>query len=87
MVALFENRFAYLSVSFVLLVAAFPLISLGTTAGPQILWWLGLLALTCGASIPPLQRLWVGRPLDIEGDDESDDVQTEAGESQKESEK
>lgn len=87
MVALFENRFAYLSVSLVLLVAAFPLISIGTTSGPQFVWWLGMLALTCGALIPPLQRVWVGRPMDIEGEDESDDIQTEAGVSQKESEK
>lgn len=88
MVALFENRFAYLSVSLVLLVAAFPLISIGTTTGPQVLWWLGLLALTCGALIPPGQRLWAGRPLDIMGDDpDSDELNVEAEVPQKEPEK
>lgn len=88
MVALFENRFAYLSVSLALLVAGFPLISIGTTTGPQVVWWLGMLALTCGALIPPVQRLWARRPLDVMGDDpDSDDVITEAGEPQKEPEK
>lgn len=62
MIALFKNRLAYLSVSLVLLVAAFPLISIGTTTGPRPLWWLGLFALGCGGLIPPLQRLLLGPP-------------------------
>lgn len=89
MIALFKNRLAYLSTSLILLVAAFPLISIGTTAGPQLLWWLGLLALACGGLIPPGQRLWAGRPLDIEGQDESgsDAVQPDAHAATKEPEK
>ena len=62
MIALFKNRLAYLSISFVLLMVAFPLISIGTTRGPAALWWAGLLALGCGGLIPPLQRLLLGPP-------------------------
>lgn len=88
MVALFENRFAYLSVSLILLVVAFPLISIGTTSGPPLLWWLGIAALAGGALIPPAQRVWAGRPLDVMGDDvDSEDFDTEAGEPRKEPEK
>lgn len=62
MIALFKNRLAYLSTSLVLMVVAFPLISLGTTSGSVLLWWAGLLALGCGGLIPPLQRLLLGPP-------------------------
>lgn len=62
MLALFKNRLAYLSVSLVLLVVAFPLISLGTSYGPPLLWWVGLLALITGGLIPPVQRLLLGPP-------------------------
>jgi len=62
MIALLRNRLAYLSSSLVLLVVAFPLISIGTTRGPTALWWAGLLMLGCGALIPPLQRLLLGPP-------------------------
>ncbi|HWJ87890.1 MAG TPA: hypothetical protein VNS12_07460 [Pelagibacterium sp.] len=54
---LLKNRVVYLSTSFVLLLGSFPLISIGTTEGPEFLWWLGLLALSVGAMIPPAQRL------------------------------
>lgn len=60
MIALLKNRLAYLSTSFVLLLIAFPLISLGTTHRVAALWWAGLLALGFGALIPPLQRLLLG---------------------------
>lgn len=62
MIALFKNRLAYLSVSLVLLVVAFPLVSIGMSRGPAALWWLGLLALGCGGLIPPLQRILLGPP-------------------------
>lgn len=62
MIALFKNRLAYLSLSLALLMIAFPLISIGTTTGPKLLGWLGLLALGCGGLIPPLQRLLLGPP-------------------------
>lgn len=57
MKALFKNRVAYLGLSFLLLMASYPLISIGTTEGPAWLWWLGLVALLLGALIPPAQRL------------------------------
>lgn len=62
MTTLFKNRLAYLSLSFVLLVVALPMISIGTSRGPTALWWAGALALGCGALIPPLQRLLLGPP-------------------------
>ncbi|MFL1404469.1 hypothetical protein ACJO2E_03860 [Marinobacter sp. M1N3S26] len=55
---LFKNRIVYLSLSFLLLLASFPLISIGTTEGPAFLWWLGLVVLLVGAMIPPAQRLF-----------------------------
>lgn len=51
------SRLAALSISLVLLLAAFPLISVGTTTGPPLLWWLGLAALGLGGLIPPVRRL------------------------------
>lgn len=53
------SRLAALSVSLVLLLAAFPLISIGTTSGPPLLWWLGLAALGIGGLIPPVRRFVV----------------------------
>ncbi|MFA5489915.1 MAG: hypothetical protein WC284_11960 [Candidimonas sp.] len=55
---LFKNRVVYLSVSLLLLLGSFPLISIGTTYGPSFVWWLGLVALLIGAMIPPAQRLF-----------------------------
>lgn len=76
MIALFKNRLAYLSVSLVLLAAAFPLISIGSTAGPRALWWLGLASLVCGGLIPPLQRLLLGPPRSASAADASIDTPT-----------
>jgi hypothetical protein len=45
-----------LSVSMVLLLTAFPLISYGTTQGPPWLWQMGLAALVAGGAIPPVGR-------------------------------
>lgn len=50
------NRLAALSLSMLLLLVAFPLISFGTMQGPPLLWWLGLLALVVGGLIPPAAR-------------------------------
>jgi hypothetical protein len=72
MIALFKNRLAYLSLSLILLVAAFPLVSIGLSRGPAALWWLGLLALGCGGLIPPLQRILLGPPA---SEPQSDDGQ------------
>lgn len=53
------TRLATLSISLVLLLAAFPLISHGATSGPPALWWLGLAALAIGGLLPPLRRFTI----------------------------
>ena len=58
MIALLKNRLAYPGTSLVLLVCALPLISIGTTSGPPVLWWIGLAALCVGGLIPPVQRVF-----------------------------
>ncbi|HEY0872863.1 MAG TPA: hypothetical protein VGD94_05275 [Vicinamibacterales bacterium] len=55
------SRLAVLSLSMVLLLAAFPLISLGTTRDSPLLWWLGLIALAVGGLIPPARRFLAAR--------------------------
>lgn len=52
------NRAVTLGLSLVFLLAAFPLISIGTTSGPPFLWWAGLAALTIGGILPPLRRVF-----------------------------
>lgn len=52
-----QNRLAYLSVSFVLFLAALPLISIGTTHDWRLVSGLGMMALSVAAIIPPLQRI------------------------------
>ncbi len=44
------------NLSLLLMLAAFPLISIGTTNGRPIIWWLGLASLALGALIPPVMR-------------------------------
>lgn len=61
MLALFENRLMYLGTSLALMLAAFPLVSLGMTHGSPPLWWLGLGSLCIGGLIPPVQRLLARR--------------------------
>lgn len=60
MINILKNQIVFLSISFILLLAAFPLVSIGMTTGPRFLWWLGLIALTIGGLIPPLQRILMG---------------------------
>ncbi len=62
MFARFNNRLTYLSVSFVLLLAAVPLVSIGTSRGLPALWWLGLGALAVGGLIPPVRRFFNREP-------------------------
>ncbi len=47
----------YMTASFILLLIALPLVSIGSTGGPRALLWIGLIALTLGGMVPPLQRL------------------------------
>jgi uncharacterized membrane protein len=50
------NKLAVQSIALVLLVAAFPLVSWGTTGGNNALWWLGIAALVIGGLLPVLTR-------------------------------
>ena len=52
-----QNRLSYLSVSFVLFLAALPLVSLGTTNDWRLVSTIGMVALSVAAIIPPLQRM------------------------------
>jgi len=42
--------------AFALLLAAFPITSWGTTAGRDVVWWLGLISLVLGGLLPILTR-------------------------------
>lgn len=46
-----------LDIVFLLLLAALPLISIGATSGPEILWQLGFGLLIIGLLVPPALRL------------------------------
>lgn len=54
---LLQNRMSYLSLSFLLFVAALPLISFGTAGQRPILFWLGFISMGIAAAIPPVQRM------------------------------
>lgn len=51
------SRAIVLGLSMLLLLAAFPLVSIGTMRDNEALWWTGLAALFVGGLIPPLRRL------------------------------
>ena len=44
------------TLALLLLFAAFPIISLGTTGGSGLVWWIGLLSLVLGGVLPVLTR-------------------------------
>jgi hypothetical protein len=44
------------TLAFVLLIAAFPLTSAGTTGGNDLLWWIGFISLVAGGLVPVLTR-------------------------------
>jgi hypothetical protein len=46
-----------------LLFAAFPIISFGTTSGSGLVWWIGLISLVAGGALP----VWT-RYMDHSGD-------------------
>lgn len=52
-----QNRMSYLGLSFVLFIAALPLISIGAAGPPRGLFWLGFVSMGVAAAIPPVQRL------------------------------
>lgn len=45
-----------LTVALVLMLAAFPVTSVGTTEDQPIVWWIGLVLLAAGALIGPIMR-------------------------------
>ena len=44
------------TLALVLLFAAFPITSWGTTAGNYLVWWIGLISLVVGGLVPVLAR-------------------------------
>jgi nitrate reductase NapE component len=44
------------TLALLLLFAAFPIISFGTTGGSGLVWWMGLLSLAAGGVLPVLTR-------------------------------
>ena len=56
------NKLLTLCLALLLLLAAVPLISLGTTSGNSPLWQLGLGALILGSLIPPALRFLATSP-------------------------
>lgn len=54
------SKTAALGIAFVLLLVAFPLISIGTWQGIAALWWLGLALLLIGGLLPPISRYAFG---------------------------
>lgn len=70
------SRFALKNASLVLMLIAFPLISMGTTGDRAALWIGGLIALTVGALIPPAMRY-----LPEEPEQESPQRPTDLGDS------
>jgi hypothetical protein len=51
-----DKKLALQCVSLLLLCAAFPIISLGTTRGGSLVWWTGLLILVAGGVVSVLTR-------------------------------
>lgn len=51
-----DKKLAAECLSLLLLFAAFPLISIGTTGGNSLVWWLGLISLIVGGLVPVLTR-------------------------------
>jgi len=44
------------TLAFVLLLVAFPITSWGTTAGNDLVWWIGLISLVAGGLVPVMTR-------------------------------
>ena len=51
------RRTTILSIAFIMLLLALPLISLGTINETPWMWWLGLAMLTVGLLTPPVMRM------------------------------
>ena len=75
------SRIAARNISLVLMLAAFPLISIGTTGGRSIVWWLGLASLALGALIPPVMRFVPEKETEEKKDKEPRKEATDLGDS------
>ena len=56
------------TLAFVLLLLAFPIVSIGTTRGSTLVWWLGLLAVVLGGLLPVWTRFMdhsTDKPRDV----------------------
>lgn len=51
------RRTTILNIAFLLVLAALPLISIGSSRGPAVLWQIGFALLVMGLLIPPTLRL------------------------------
>jgi hypothetical protein len=51
-----DKKLASECVALLMLFAAFPIISVGTTRGGSAMWWTGLLVLVAGGVLPVLTR-------------------------------
>jgi hypothetical protein len=61
------SRSWVLGIAFLLLLAAFPLISLGTTRENDVLWLAGLAMIVLGMLVPPVARYAVPEEDDDKG--------------------
>lgn len=50
------NKLILLGIALILLLIAYPLVSIGTVQEIPAVWWIGLLALVLGGIIPPVTR-------------------------------
>jgi hypothetical protein len=53
---LMDKKLKAETLALVLLLAAFPITSWGTTAGNYLVWWIGFLSLVAGGVLPVLTR-------------------------------
>src|SRR5262245_27114432 len=51
-----DRKLVFETAALVLLFAAFPIISFGSTQGNDVVWWLGLLCLVVGGVLPVITR-------------------------------
>lgn len=47
-----DNKLKIETTAFVLLIVAFPVVSVGAAHGQEVVWWIGLIALVIGGLLP-----------------------------------
>lgn len=60
-----------LGIALILLLAAYPLISIGATQGIPALWWIGVAAVIIGGLIAPISRFVFDGGGEEQGEEES----------------